>query len=565
MYAYLLRYCGCFMLLCSITQTFAADPLEEAPEQIAPSIELNSEIGDPIGEGNAISLIAPSNIKLSTQQIYFDHEDGYQFFFEAPLGQSLAAGAYFQASHALTKAEEAAGIYVNSAGKVCDTLTGHFYIHAMDIAQNILALDFEQICDDSEGKLTGTIRLNSLIPTPYLPPIAIITPPQHTYLEGQDYTFSAAHSFSHASDIVSYEWSSDTDDFTFENPETDTLTALIPLSFPYQNERLARIWLTVTDSLAMTHTTFYTFTVQADVTRMPTLNISYPHIGFENERFDLIASAFDNEGAITSVQWVSDDESIVFLDDTALTTSFIAPALTGNLTSRDIDLRCMVLNHDGSLSLEKIFTITIATNNQSPIAVKDTYTLEKGKSKRFAPLSNDHDQDGTLDTSTFTITVQPAYGEALISASGEIVYQHTAPHIFNDMLTYTITDNKGLVSNHATVNLIIYDTVFIPVDPAPITPDPIDTGAIDINNSIIFEPAPPVNAGQASPENLFTTDDISTIFENDSPVDDQLLDEVESNINNSNSGGGSLSNIFIALMGLILGYPYMIRRVVLKI
>ena len=84
---------------------------------------------------------------------------------------------------------------VGSPGRGCNTISGEFYIYEMDYSgeSQILAMDFIQYCD-SLAKLTGSIRINSHVQTPYPLPFPIISSNSFAVTEGDSFVVTGTKS-----------------------------------------------------------------------------------------------------------------------------------------------------------------------------------------------------------------------------------------------------------------------------------------------------------------------------------------------------------------------------------
>jgi hypothetical protein len=119
----------------------------------------------------------------------------------------------------------------------------------------------------------------------------------------------------------------------------------------------------------------------------------------------------------------------------------------------------------GQLSNEAIALIDInAAPNQAPTAVSDTATVARGQSVVISVLANDSDPDGSLNPATVTITQNPTNGTATVNASGTITYVHNGTSTTNDTIQYTVRDNRGKVSNVATVSITITSSETVAVN-----------------------------------------------------------------------------------------------------
>jgi len=97
--------------------------------------------------------------------------------------------------------------------------------------------------------------------------------------------------------------------------------------------------------------------------------------------------------------------------------------------------------------------------NVAPVANNDSASLAVGATTQINVLSNDTDSTGTIDPKTVVIVTQPTAGTASVnSTTGVISYTHNGGSARTDSLTYTVKDDKGLVSNVATVSISITAT-----------------------------------------------------------------------------------------------------------
>ena len=92
--------------------------------------------------------------------------------------------------------------------------------------------------------------------------------------------------------------------------------------------------------------------------------------------------------------------------------------------------------------------------NKAPIAVDDSVITKKNLELIIDVLSNDKDSDGTLDNTTVQIISAPTAGTATV-VNGKINYRPKSNYSGKDNFTYRVKDNGGLLSNEATVSVII--------------------------------------------------------------------------------------------------------------
>ena len=98
--------------------------------------------------------------------------------------------------------------------------------------------------------------------------------------------------------------------------------------------------------------------------------------------------------------------------------------------------------------------VTVLPVNQPPVAVNDISSLEEDQSIIINILANDYDPDGSLNPSTVAVISNPQHGTFSINpVNGRITYQPASNYFGPDLLSYTVQDNQGAVSNTALVNI----------------------------------------------------------------------------------------------------------------
>ena len=123
--------------------------------------------------------------------------------------------------------------------------------------------------------------------------------------------------------------------------------------------------------------------------------------------------------------------------------------------------------------------------NVAPVANNDTVgSVQAGDTLTFTVTGNDTDSDGNMDSSSVTIVSGPNDGNASVNASGTITYNNTGSTATTDIITYTVEDSLGAVSNVATVTITV--TTQATVNEPPIAQDdtvaPIQPSATTIIN-----------------------------------------------------------------------------------
>ena len=164
-----------------------------------------------------------------------------------------------------------------------------------------------------------------------------------------------------------------------------------------------------------------------------------------------------------------------------------------------VDVANQRVTSNTSLTEFGIFTLTTA--NDAPLAINDTVTTPENTVIEINVPLNDSDRNG-LDLTSIDIKVSALHGSATINpATGAITY--TPEENFNgtDSLIYTIQDTKRLVSNPATVIILVN-----PENTAPIAnsdtytinedtmlEDDVLTNDSDTDNSLLTASISPMN------------------------------------------------------------------------
>ncbi|MFQ5648302.1 MAG: beta strand repeat-containing protein, partial [bacterium] len=131
--------------------------------------------------------------------------------------------------------------------------------------------------------------------------------------------------------------------------------------------------------------------------------------------------------------------------------------------------------------------------NDSPIAANDTASTNEETPVAITVTGNDTDTDGSVDASSVTIGSNPGSGSATVNpATGVITYTPTTGFSGQDSFTYTVADDKGVVSNAASVTVIVNDTPVAGNDVATTneqTPVVIDVLINDTDSDGSLDPA----------------------------------------------------------------------------
>jgi hypothetical protein len=220
------------------------------------NIHFISDKGDYIGGGTEQTLTGDFNVTIGNSRIYISHTSGYDFTFVAPNNRKLEYGLYLNAERAPFRGPLNPGLDIGSSGKGCNTISGEFVIYELEYEndQKKLALDFIQYCDSNSKKMTGSIRINSDLPTPYNLPFASINSSTDTVLEGTTVAINGSDSFSNESPIKSYLWEHVSGpELTILDVNAESTQIEAPLEIELGGE-IATIRLTITNNAGQVST-----------------------------------------------------------------------------------------------------------------------------------------------------------------------------------------------------------------------------------------------------------------------------------------------------------------------
>jgi len=102
--------------------------------------------------------------------------------------------------------------------------------------------------------------------------------------------------------------------------------------------------------------------------------------------------------------------------------------------------------------------------NEPPLVVDDVITTDEDTPVVFSPLDNDSDHDGWIDLSTFQVLSGPANGSISVEpVSAEITYTPNLNWFGDDLITYSVSDDDGAVSQTGSIIVHVLDVNDPPV------------------------------------------------------------------------------------------------------
>lgn len=321
--------------------------------------------------------------------------------------------------------------------------------------------------------------------------------------------------------------------------------------------------------------------------------VTYTHNGSETTSESFTYAVRDLAGNISNVATVN--ITIVPVNDPPLAVDDTAEVLEGgtviiNVVANDsdpdstIDLTSVVIvtpptrgtatpnpdgtvtyTHNGSETLTDSFTytirdaqgatsnvatvsITIIPVNDPPVANDDIAFVQPGSAAVIDVAANDVDAENALDLTSIVIVQAPAHGQAIPNANGTVTYLHDGSATTTDSFTYTIRDAEGLVSNVATVSIVI--TL------RPIALD--DTAVVDEGGSVVID----VAANDSDPDGTLDLTSITIITP---PAHGQLILNGDGTITYIHDGSESTSDQFTYTIKDNVGAPSNVATVVITI
>ncbi|MBK8161659.1 MAG: tandem-95 repeat protein [Gammaproteobacteria bacterium] len=102
-----------------------------------------------------------------------------------------------------------------------------------------------------------------------------------------------------------------------------------------------------------------------------------------------------------------------------------------------------------------VAVVSVVIVKSAPIAVDDAVTMDEDTPVTVDVLANDSGNGHPLDTSSVTLVLPPARGNATVNPGGNITYAPAANANGTDSFTYTVKNDAGGTSNAARVTLTI--------------------------------------------------------------------------------------------------------------
>ncbi len=135
------------------------------------SLYFNSQPGDPVGEGQKVTLtMTDGTIGVDRWSggvhVVFKGGTAWDLLFTPPFGANLTPGVYEGATGRVYYSP-VPGLSVDRDGHGCNTVTGRFVVLEAEYGPGgevlRFAVDYEQHCDGASAALFGSVRINSSV------------------------------------------------------------------------------------------------------------------------------------------------------------------------------------------------------------------------------------------------------------------------------------------------------------------------------------------------------------------------------------------------------------------
>ena len=168
--------------------------------------------------------------------------------------------------------------------------------------------------------------------------------------------------------------------------------------------------------------------------------------------------------------------------------SFTAPAVGAG--GAQLTFALTVTDQSGAVDSDTVIVQIIRPGSSPPVAADDTApALSEDGSVVIDILVNDSDVDGTLNPASVSIATPPAHGTVSVNTqTGAVTYTPWPDYYGADSFRYSVKDNLGIVSNTATVSIVVIGVNDPPVADAGPDKSAVEGSTVTLDGSASSDP-----------------------------------------------------------------------------
>ena len=161
----------------------------------------------------------------------------------------------------------------------------------------------------------------------------------------------------------------------------------------------------------------------------------------------------DPDNADTEITWTFSGSTELIVDITNRVATITIPDINWN----GEEAIAFTATDPGLLSAGDAALFRVISDNDPPVAVADSFSVDEGATGTLDLADNDYDIDDGLDYNSIVIESGPTYGSVVVNNNdtGTVDYTHNGSETVVDSFTYTIKDLAGLTSDEVTVDITI--------------------------------------------------------------------------------------------------------------
>ena len=308
------------------------------------------------------------------------------------------------------------------------------------------------VSDDADS-VTDTVSVTITDTTSSNSPPTVEAGPDQTVDEGDAVTLSGTASDSD-NDPLTYMW---THDSALSITLADDTAISTTFTAPAVTQDTTIIFtLAVSDDAdSVTDTVSVTITDTTSSNSPPTVEAGPDQTVDEGDAVTLSGTASDSDNDPLTYMWTHDSAlSITLADDTAISTTFTAPAVT-----QDTTIIFTLAVSDDANSVTDTVSVTITNNTPPTVEAGPDQTVDEGATVTLSGTVSDDDPEDAL---TYEWTHDSALAIA-ITGSDSASASFAAPDVAaNTTITVTLTVNDGTVEVSDALQVTITDSPSIP-------------------------------------------------------------------------------------------------------